>query len=298
MTQQFDRVIEIQVDTVTVGGLDARFRVVKTLNPKAPNTCELVIFNLNEQRRDQLGQLESATAEISAGYKGRQTTESTAALQAVDDLLGIGGAGADSGVGLIFKGDLRDISSVYEPPDWVTTLESGDGEKAKQFSRVNRSFTQGTSLSNVMTAVASDMGVGLGNVAQQALSGRLLEAGSSFINGVTVSGPAHKEFDRLVRSSGLEWSVQDGNLQLLGVGQTLQDTAVVLKPDTGLIGSPTIGSDGVARMTALINSDIVPGRLLNVESVTLEGRFRAERCEYVGSKFDNDFYVNIEASQL
>jgi hypothetical protein len=200
---------------------------------------------------------------------------------------------------LIFKGDLRDVSSNYEPPDWVTVLESGDGEKSSQFSRVNRSFAQGTSLANVMTAVAGEMKVGLGNVAQRALQGKLLDSsGGAFLNGVTVSGQATKEFDRLAKSAGLEWSVQDQNLQLLGVGEPLLDTAVVLADDTGLVGSPTIGNDGVARLTALMNSDIVPGRLLNVNSRAVVGRFRAERCEYIGSKFDKPFYVEVEAKEL
>ncbi len=297
MTVQFGRVIEVQVDTIKLGDLDVSFRVVKTLK-KEPNTCELTIFNLNKEHRDQLAQTENPVCEIKAGYKGREE-ESSAALAAVDNLLGGGDeGGGDEGVGLIFLGDVRDVSSTYEPPDWVTTLESGDGEIATQFARINRSFAKGTSLSTALREAARAMDIGIGNAIKKASDGKLLDAGGEFLNTLTLSGPAPKELDRLVRSAGLEWSIQDGVLQILDPGLPLEDVSIVLAPDSGLVGSPEIGNDGVARIRSLINSDIVPGRQIELDSKAVKGRFRAERCEYVGSKFDNDFYVDIEAKQL
>lgn len=296
MTVQYGRVVEIQVDTIKLGGLDAAFSVVKTLK-KEPNTCELTIFGLNKEHRDQLAQADKPTVEIKAGYKGREQ-ESSSALAAVDDLLG-GGEGASSeGAGLIFLGDVRDVASVYEPPEWVTTLESGDGEKATRFARVNRSFASGTSVRVVMQKAAEAMGVGIGNALKKAADVTLLDSGGEFLNGVTLSGNAAKEFDRIVKSVGLEWSIQDGVLQILDPGKPLEDTSIILSPTTGLIGSPTIGNDGVVKIRALMNSDIIPGRQIELDSIALQGRFRAERCEYTGSKFDDDFYVDIEGKEL
>lgn len=295
MTLQFDRKVEVQVDTIVIVELDVSFRVTKTLK-KEPNTCELTIYNLNKEHREQLAQLESAVVQIKAGYKGRGD-QSTSALAAVDSLLSGGGSGGAE-LGSIFIGDVRDISSLYEPPDWITTLESGDGEKKNRTARINKSFAKGTSLKTAMTEAAKAMGAGLGNVAKKALTGKLVDAGGEFLNNLTLSGQASKEFDRLVKSAGLEWSIQDGVIQMLDPGKPLEDISVVLSHESGLIGSPTIGSDGVIRMTALINSDIIPGRQIELESEVLKGRFRAERCEYTGTNFDRDFYVNIEAKEL
>jgi hypothetical protein len=199
---------------------------------------------------------------------------------------------------LIFLGDVRDVSSTYEPPDWITNLESGDGEKASKFSRINKSFAKGTSLAVALQSAAGAMNIGIGNALKKATSGKLIGAGGEFLNGLTLSGPAPKELDRLVKSAGLEWSVQDNVLQILDPGLPLEDISVVLSPESGLIGSPTIGNDGVARMRSLMNSDIVPGRQIELESVGVKGRFRAERCEYIGSNFDRDFYVDIEGKEL
>lgn len=293
MTVQFDREVEVQVDTIVITKLDVSFRVTKTLK-KEPNTCEVTIYNLNKEHRDQLAQIEAPIVKIKASYKGRGST-ATAALAAVDSLLGSANA---TEAGLIFLGDVRDVSSRYDPPDWLTNLESGDGEKSKRSARINKSFAKGTSLTTAMSEAAKAMGVGLGNIAKKSLSGKLLGAGGEFLNGLTLSGPASKELDRVVKSAGFEWSVQDGVLQLLDPGKPLEDISVKLSSSTGLIGSPTIGNDGVCRMTALINSDIVPGRQIELESETIKGRFRAERCEYTGTNYDTDFYVNIEAKEL
>lgn len=300
MTVQFDRIIEIQVDEIKLGELDVAFRVVKTLK-KEPNSCELTIFNLNADHRAQLAQLEKPVVQIKAGYRGRPETGAAAAAAAAAAAVAALGNSVtrnDPGVGLVFLGDVRSAGSVYEPPDWVTTLESGDGETASQFARINRSFAKGTSLKTALREAAKAIGVGIGNAIKKAEEGKLLDAGGEFLNSLTLSGPATKEMDRLVKSAGLEWSIQDGVLQILSPGKPLEDTSVLLSPTTGLVGVPTIDSDGIVKIRALLNADIIPGRQIELQSKTVTGRFRAERCEYTGSKFDRDFYVEIEGKEL
>lgn len=270
---QFNRFFRLQVDTLITTELDIVFKVTKTLK-KEPNTLELTIFNLNETHRQQLQQKENPVIQLEAGYAQKN--------------------------GIIFLGDIRDVRSEYTKPDWVTTLASGDGERATQFDRINKSFAAGTSLPTVIEEVAKSMGdIGLGNLKQIAATGELPQGGGKqFVNGVTVSGNSAREMSRIVRSAGLEWSIQDKTFQLLEAGQALQTTAIVLTPDTGLIGSPTIGSDGVLVFTSLLNSDILPGKQLQVKSALIDGLFRVERCEYVGDTAGNDWYVQGEAKEL
>ena len=159
----------------------------------------------------------------------------------------------------------------------------------------------------------------------KAATARLIDAGSEFLNGVTLSGQASKVLDQMMKSASLEWSIQDDVIQVLDIGGVLEDISVVLTDTTGLIGSPTIGTDGIIRLKTLLNSDIVPGRELEVTSKVLSGntiggigevagvnlgldlalglggdshRFRVERVEYTGSNFDADFFCDIEASEL
>jgi len=292
---QFDRIYEVQIGETVISTLDLRFKATRTLRPK-PNTCEVVIYNLAEQTRGAIAEAADSTVQIRAGYKGLPTGNS--ALAAVDAALGSGGEDSAQ-AGVVFLGDVREVRSEYMPPDWETYIEGGDGERAIRTARVNRSFAPGTSVATVLKQLAGDLRANLGNAARAAIAtGSLEGAGREFLNGVTVSGNAHRELAALAASAGLELSMQDGEIQLLERGLPLQDVSIVLTPDTGLIGSPTIGAKGVIKVRALLNADIVPGRQIEIESAVLSGRFRAERCDYSGDTRGQDWYVDIEAKVL
>lgn len=269
----YDRFFELQVANIIIRELDIIFRAVRTLK-KEPNTLELTIFNLNEEKRSQLQETKDPVVQLDAGYADKH--------------------------GVVFLGDVREVNSIYQKPAWVTVLSSGDGEKATQFDRINKSFRKGTNLQNVISEISKAMpDIGPGNLLKLAASGKLPGGGSdNFINGITVSGNASREMDRIVRSAGLEWSIQDKKFQLLKAGGFLQTEAVVLTPDSGLIGSPTIGNDGILTFTALLISDIIPGKQLEIQSDLVDGRFRAERCEYLGDFAGNDWYVVGEAKEI
>jgi hypothetical protein len=273
----WDRAYKLQVGEVVIDSsagetIDIEFSATRTTK-REPNTLELSIFNLSENTRRKLQESEDSTARLEAGYAERS--------------------------GVLFFGNIRSVLSNKEGPDWVTSIECGDGEKATQFDRVNKSFASGTEVSKVIKELAAAMPeIGIGNLTEMSNGATLPGGDTAFVNGVTVSGSAARELDKIVKSAGLEWSIQAGVFQLLKPGESLEDFAVVLTPETGLIGSPTVGSDGVISLTALLNSDIVPGRQLQVESVVLSGNYKAIRCDYAGSTTSGSWYVNVEAKEL
>lgn len=269
---QFDRKYSLTIGQLKIEKLEIAFKVVKTPG-KTPNTIEASILNLNPEHREELAQLEETSCRLEAGYQDN--------------------------VGLIFTGDVRDIGSSRNEAEWVTTFASGDGEKALAGARVNESFAAGTRLDVPIRKLAEKMKVGIGNAAQQALRGDFDGAANQFLHGMVLSGRASTEMDALCRSAGLEWSIQDGELQLLPIGDVLVGLAVRLAEDTGLIGSPTVGNDGVVTVQALLNPSIVPGRQLRIESEMVpQGFYRAERCEYIGDTRGDDWLVEVEAKAL
>lgn len=266
----FGRKYFVTVETIKTDKLDVDFNIVKT-TAKEPNTCGLHIFNLNDDHRNELAQLKKPMCEIEAGYE-------------------------DEDIGLIFRGHVRDIHSEKIGPDWITEINTGDGEDALQTARVNMSFKPGTSLSVPIKKLAEQMKVGLGNAAIKALDGDFTGAQNEFLNGVVLSGRASTELDGLLKGANLEWSVQDNELQIMTVGEVLAGMAIVIDAEHGMIGSPTIGSDGILNVTTLMNWGIVPGRSLKVKSQEVpESFYRAERCEYIGDTSGNDWFVQIEA---
>lgn len=283
----------IQTDVLTVSNLDMSFKISKSFK-NTPNTCELTIYNLNKNHRDQLGEADDTRVEISAGYEGEDIRGSIAAAA------GFGGVRQPVAFGLLFAGDIRDISSSYDGEDWATSLDSADGEKSKRKARINRSFPPGTTLPIVMREAGIALGLGLGNLNVTAAdpSLRMVEASPVFLHGVTLSGNAWKEFDRIVKSAGLEWSIQDGVIQLSRYDEPLQDFTIRLSPDTGLLGSPTVSSKGIAKIRTLMIPDLVPGRGIILESENANGPFLCKVCTYSGDNFGGSWYVDIEAAQL
>jgi hypothetical protein len=274
----FGRVYRLTVGDVLIDSttgdevLDIEFRADRTLK-KDPNTLDLRIYNLNEDNRRRLETQKNPVVQLEAGYEER--------------------------FGTVFLGDVREVSSVQQPPDWVTQLESGDGEKPTQFDRINKSFRAGTSLPTVIREIAKSMpDIGTGNLNEVADGAALANGDQQFVNGVTVSGSASREMSRLIRSAGLEWSIQNQKFQLLEAGQTLATEAVLLTPETGLVGSPTVSAKGILNFVSLLNSDIVPGRQLEVRSRQVEGFFRVERCTYEGSVSGGGWYVSGEAKKI
>lgn len=271
----FDREVVVTVDDLDLSGFDVAFQVTRTLK-KQPNTCELRVYNLSRTLRRELAtkvKAGSIFVSLSAGYKGRLSQ--------------------------IFRGDLRDAFSMRESDGWVTTISSGDGERARRTARIRRAFPPGTKVEVVLRALAGELGVGLGNSARALLSPKKLVHGSSeFVSGTVVHGNVAEQMSELLRSVGMEWSVQDGELQLLDKGRALDTEAVVLTPETGLLDSPEPGHKGTIRATALLIPGLVPGAPVLIESSEVFGLFRIERADYSGDTAGDDWTVQLEGKEF
>lgn len=270
MTELFRRTYAVQVGTLRITDLDVAFSVTRSLK-REPNTAELSIFNLNETHRQQIREERVLPVQIEAGYGGNNA--------------------------LIFLGDLRDAHTERDGPDLVTMLSSSDGGRRTRGGRVNRSYGPNTSLRTVILGAAEALGVGLGNVEEAAARADLEGAGRLFSEGVVLSGNAAAELDGIMESSGLEYSIQNGQLQVLDRNQFLRGTAVRLTSDTGLIGSPSEASDGVVTAQCLMIPDVFPGRRVQFDSREVSGFFRVEVASYAGDSAGEDWGIEIECKR-
>jgi hypothetical protein len=113
-----------------------------------------------------------------------------------------------------------------------------------------------------------------------------------------LNGQAADILDRMARSSGYEWSVQDGQLQFLEVGKALQRTAVSLTPDTGLLGSPEVGEKGVVTARSWLQPSIIPGRKVHIRSRQVNGFFRVLKLLHRGDTRGSEWYTEIEGQPV
>lgn len=265
----FDRQCSITLDTVRFDALDVQFSIVKTLKPQ-PNTCELTVWNLNEDHRQQLQQLnpkvnpatKGIPCKIEAGYK-------------------------DS-VSQIWLGDLRTVETTREGPDFLTKLTSGDGERGWQNGRMHVSYGPQTSIDTVFRGMARALGVSEGNLAS--VVSKLKIAGSAtFTAGVTISGSAATHLTELSRSAGLEVSIQDSALQFLDLNKAAAGTAILLSTETGLLESPTVDPKGVMTAKVSMTPGLQCGSLVTVQSLFVKGTYRVEKITWTGDRAGTDW---------
>jgi len=256
---------------IQVTDLAMSFSVKKTLKPE-PNTCDLTIYNLSPDHRAALEQMQVATVQIEAGYQ--------------------------EGTSVLFVGDLRTGVSTHTGVDYETKLSSGDGEKAIKTARVNVAMKKGTATpAKVLQAVASALGVGSGNLSQAVAKLQGAGIANNFSEGVVLSGSAFREMNSICRTCALSWSIQNGKLQILPLGQALQTSAIQIDQNSGMVGAPTIDNDGVLNVKTLLIPDVFPGRLLVLNAQRLKGNYRIESCKYDGETHGQNWYNTIQAKR-
>lgn len=292
-SELFDRRVRVLIHRLEVTDLRVAFHASRSLR-KNPNTCEVRIWNLNRDHRQQLQEQKSVPMRLEAGYALPPKKGLGAAAAAALDAIGIGGAPSAPQLPVLFDGDLRNAFTSREGGDQITTISSGDGEKAGQSNRVNISFRPGLRYRKLLTDLADAAGVGLGN----SFSALAFLPGLEISVGSAVSGSAMDQLDTMFQSQGLEMSVQNGELQVLGGGKPLLGTAVVLSESTGLVDSPEPGSNGKIKVRALLQPGLEPGRLIVLESERVTGSFRVEQWDAIGDTHGQDWYAELEVGEV
>lgn len=287
MTQQlFRRAWRIQVGPFASSDLDIAFKVERTTSAR-PGTCEVTLWGLSETQRAQILALPRRRAFGSAtGERSPQT------------LVELSAGYVDAERPVIFRGNLRRAVQKREHPEWTIELSAGDGEYALRRSRGTRAFAADTSIRDVVRGLAEQMEVDPGNLDDTSALAELGRVGALFPEGHVLHGPAAEQLTELCRSAGLEWSVQSGVLQLLPRGRPLQRSAIVLSPDTGLVGSPEKNGRHRAKAKCLLIPGLAPGGLVELRSSVLTGRYRVGHMSLSGDTRGAEWGADLDLTAL
>lgn len=268
----FQRVWRITVGSLQMTSNDVEFTVKKTLKPE-PNTADIKIYNLTAAHRQQISQAASVPVMVEVGLNQQ--------------------------LARIFLGQLRAGWTVTDGPENVTEISTGDGEASLATGRLNVSLGPGTPVATALQEIAAALGVDPGNI-QQAIA--LLQS-SGYVQfntkGVVLKGNAADHMTDICKGAGLEWSVQDGAIQVLTLGQPLAGQALLLSPSTGLEGSPSVDSKGILTFDTLMVPGIRPGQLVVMQAANVpSGGYRIETCEYHGNTLSDDWGVKCSGSKF
>ena len=258
-------------EVTEITALRCAFKIEKHVG-NDPNTAELHVFNLNRESRAAL-ERRPIQLQLEAGYQDK--------------------------LALLFVGDVRFTESVLDSVDWDTHIQVAEGDRARKHARVRKSYRRGVSANQLVKDLAKSMG--LQPPANVAAARDMFK---KFANGAVLSGPSYREMTRLLAPLGREWSIQDGQLQILGPREVRPEEALRIALDTGMVGSPSFGGPAgkneppTLRVKSLLRPDVLPGSRILVESRTIAGHFRVDSLSHIGYTYGQEWYTEIEAFPL
>ena len=285
MGLRIGRVIKLQIGDITINTIDApqafpdqlgvSFQVSKSTN-RQPNKAKITVLNLNAETRASITTEGTIPIALAAGYRSDNS-------------------------GLIFQGNMRFSDVTNNGTNWVSTLEAGDGAKANKKARINKAFKTAKP-ADMLREVAKTLeaeGIGLGNLEEKISEGGIVPGLNDFLGGVVLSGKSSDIFTTLVTSLGYEWSIQNEQIQILRPNEKIQVVGLGrLTPESGLIGSPRVGKEGLIKYRQLLDSRINPGVSQQLLASNVDGEYRVEKADFLGDTWGNDWFVDVEAKEL
>lgn len=205
-----------------------------------PNICQLTVYNLNAQTENAIIQ-EGYRLTVTAGYKNNP--------------------------GQIFDGDIVMCTrSRQNGTDMVLNILAMDGGEFFQFGFSNFCLQKGQSARDVVKHIANTAStpINIGYVSPALDS-------MKFSKSFAAHGKASESLDDIAKSINGTWFIEGGKLYVVAYSDSaaklpLGKQAVVLTPETGLLGNPQQQGQGV-QARSLLNPAIQLYGLVNIPNV-------------------------------
>ena len=243
-----------------VGDGDFPLRInfsVERADLQAQNTARISIWNLNPSHVAELDKDDCVVA-LQAGY-GNITP-------------------------LIFTGVVTFATTEADGADRCTKLELVDTRVELRDSHVSLSYTGNVNTKTLIQDVAGQMGL--------AVTFSYNAKFYDMANGFSYVGPAQGVLDKACASSELQWSIQNGILQVKNMNDVMSKQVYVLSAETGLIGIPKKVQIADSKDTAkaqhgwdveyLMNAAINIDDYVKLESELVSGFFRVSTLKIEG----------------
>lgn len=180
-------------------------------------------------------------------------------------------------VGELFLGTIasRGVVTKNDTPNRSTTITAKDGRRVYRDTKVAKAFPNGVTVQSVVMDLLTLTGLPVGT-------------GSVYPPGNFPAGWAHQGLWRnalteILAPRGYYWTIQGGVIYVLNEASTAPGNVPRVSPTTGLIGSPTRTKKG-CNIASVLNSVIVVGRGIQVESQFFNGLYRSSMVEHKCSR--------------
>jgi hypothetical protein len=276
----FNRQVELEIGRAGAEGrkfseLRIDFEVEKSRESNA-NTGKITVYNLSKPSRDVIS-IEGAKYILKAGYFGFGETP------LIEE---------------VSSGDVVSVDTIRSGPDLVTTIKIGEGIKALGEKTLDKSYEQGTSVKTVVDEMAKELGV-----VKSTIEG---VKDAVFNSGYSATGKIKDRLDELTAKEGLEWNIQNNELQILPKNGSTKEEAIFLSKDTGLLKAYKGKSEvngvkdlkDIVFFEALLNPRIKIGQKIQVVSEIngIDQVVIVRKIKYQGSNREGKFICMGEAS--
>lgn len=218
-------------------------------------------------------------------------------------------------ISLLCCGDIAQAYSYHDGADWVTQLFALDGLIEIRDTAVSLGYAGGVSSSQIANDIAAKMGgtlVGADNLKTR-----------QWANGFSFYGAARIALNKITAGTGLEWSIQNGELQIVNKRGVTKREGYVLAKDSGLIGYPErtreaakskkddspkkkkeekFSNDRQAKdgwnVKSLLLPMVNPCDKIKLESASVTGWFRVESIKHNGDSFSGDWQSELHLIEL
>jgi len=233
----FGRKYKLSIGSKEITDLRINFSIEKSL-VGYPNIGEIKIYNLSK----------SSMSAIKRGDKVKLE------------------AGYDGNVKLIFKGEIVNVKNIYTKPDWITEIYAGDSYSAIMNSTINKTLSPGATTEDIVNELANEMG----GVAKGLLNGikDCYNKKRSILKSIILSGSIKEWFDKISKSCGFDYAVEDDVLNTVAKNGVLNKAnPYEISQETGMVGIPEqteIGMD----VATLLNGEYKLGYGFRVKSIS------------------------------
>lgn len=261
--KQFGRRWQLDIigngDAFRVEKLRVAFDIEKTINDK-PNPAKFQIWNLNRNHINQLLSGAYHTVILSVGYNQVQT---------------------------IYKGDISRVEIKRDGLDFIIEIEGGDGRVAYTQSRVCTSLKAGVTEEQIVKHLKNSL-INVKDGPTQIIDNRALPRGK------VLQGDSRVLLNICCKNNKADWSIQDGQFLFLPKNYVIDEPAILISQETGMISSPEQTDDGL-EVTCLLNTNIKIGGLIELRSIIehFNGQYKVVRLVHSGDGIGGDWLSKI-----
>jgi hypothetical protein len=262
---------------VLIENLHITFEVSKSSdNKKKGNSASIEVYNLSKETLRRF-ETDFLGCEFYCGYTSEGNT-----------------------LRRLLVGEIVQVSTRRQGADKVTQLMLGEGYVALTQQTLSNTVPDGKTVSDVIEEIRKTMP----GVVRGIYSG--LNINNVIPFGYPLTGTPKRALEELSAAYGLDYAVEQNTLTVTdsgGLSNKDKATAIVLSEKTGLVEIPYYSSPNIRKskgetgrrqglqFKALLNPDIVPGKIVHIISREITGYFKVTDTRHYGSYRDTDWYV-------